>query len=106
MTPVIVPDEAIPTPDTSDPSTNAVPDMPPKPRGRGRPPKDPTAGPRAVTDVRGAAAEVQKLQDFKRAIGPSLGPEGTVLANEKRRRGFLDDEDFEDVVESDVTEDE
>ena len=52
-------------------------------------------------DEREAAAELKKLEDFKRIVGPLFGPEGTILANAKRRRGFLHDEDFEDVVEED-----
>jgi hypothetical protein len=52
-------------------------------------------------DEREAAAELKKLEDFKGIVGHLFGPEGTILANAKRRRGFLHDEDFEDVVEED-----
>jgi hypothetical protein len=49
-------------------------------------------------DERAAVAELRKLEDFKHIVGAIFGPEGTVLANAKRRRGFLHDEDFEDIV--------
>jgi hypothetical protein len=52
-------------------------------------------------DEREALAELGKLEDFKRIVGAVFGPEGTILANAKRRRGFLHDEDFEDIVEDD-----
>jgi hypothetical protein len=52
-------------------------------------------------DEREAAAELKKLEDFKQIVGSLFGPEGTILANAKRRRGFLYDEDFEDIVEED-----
>lgn len=48
---------------------------------------------------REAAAELKKLEDQKRHEGVTMGLEGSRLANAKRRRGFLDDEDFEDVIE-------
>ncbi|KAM3424588.1 hypothetical protein BST61_g6580 [Cercospora zeina] len=48
---------------------------------------------------RDAAAELKKLEDQKRREGVTMGLEGTRLVNEKRRRGFLDDEDFEDIIE-------
>lgn len=62
--------------------------------GLGRPP----AG--SSKDERVARAELQKLKDRKKAVGPSLEKTGVRLANDKRRMGFLDDENFEDVVES------
>lgn len=62
-------------------------------RGPGKPPTH------MSKDERLAAAELKKLEDQKRYEGPSMGLEGSRLVNEKRRRGFLDDEDFEDIVE-------
>ena len=64
-------------------------------RRLGRPPKD-----GRNNDERAAAAELQKLEEAKKAVGVCMGTEGTRLANAKRRLGFLDDEDFDDVVES------
>ncbi|CAK1358062.1 unnamed protein product [Cercospora beticola] len=48
---------------------------------------------------REAATELKKLEDQKRREGVTMGLEGSRLVNAKRRRGFLDDEDFEDVIE-------
>lgn len=48
---------------------------------------------------REAAAELKKLKDQKRHEGVTMGLEGSRLVNAKRRRGFLDDEDFEDFIE-------
>lgn len=48
---------------------------------------------------RAAAAELKKLANQKRHEGPTMGVEGSRLVNEKRRRGFLDDEDFEEILE-------
>lgn len=62
--------------------------------GVGRPP----AG--SNKDGRVARAELQKLKERKKAVGPSLEKTGVRLANDKRRIGFLDDENFEDIVES------
>lgn len=43
-------------------------------------------------------AELRELEDDQRIVGPTLGRMGCVFANEARREGFLDDEDFEDEV--------
>lgn len=51
-------------------------------------------------DERNAQQELQELKERKKAVGPSLEKTGVRLANEKRRMGFLDDENFEDIVES------
>lgn len=51
-------------------------------------------------DERNAQRELQELKERKKAVGPSLEKTGVRLANEKRRMGFLDDENFEDIVES------
>ncbi|KAK4544946.1 hypothetical protein LTR36_003851 [Oleoguttula mirabilis] len=51
-------------------------------------------------DERKAAADLEKLEAHKRAVGPSMDKTGVRMANKKRRLGFLDDEDFEDEVES------
>jgi hypothetical protein len=60
------------------------------PAGPGRP-----AGPERI-----AREELQKLKERKKAVGPTLEKTGVRLANQKRRMGFLDDENFEEVVES------
>ena len=60
----------------------------------GRPP----AG--SSKDERTAQQELQNLKERKKAVGPSFEKTGVRLANEKRRMGFLDDENFEDIVES------
>jgi hypothetical protein len=60
----------------------------------GRPP----AG--ATKDERKARQELQELKERKKAVVPTLEKTGVRLANEKRRMGFLDDENFEDIVES------
>lgn len=36
----------------------------------------------------------------KREIGPGVDRGGATLANPKRRMGFVDDEDFEEIVEN------
>ena len=71
-----------------------------------RDPSDVQKGPQAKKFFSGpstkpteaANKELNKLRDQKIAEGPTMGREGSRLANEKRRRGFLDDEDFEDVI--------
>lgn len=62
------------------------------PAGPGRPP---AGGPERI-----ACEELQKLKERKKAVGPTLEKTGVRLANQKRRMGFLDDENFEEVVES------
>jgi hypothetical protein len=64
------------------------------PTGPGRPP----AG--SGKDERTAREELQKLKERKKTVGPTLEKTGVRLANQKRRIGFLDDENFEEVVES------
>lgn len=51
-------------------------------------------------DERNAQQELQELKERKKAVGPTLEKTGVRLANAKRRMGFLDDENFEDIVES------
>lgn len=51
-------------------------------------------------DERKAAADLEKLEEHKRAVGPTMEKGGSTLATVKRRAGFLDDEDFEDACES------
>lgn len=46
-----------------------------------------------------AGRELRRLRGIKEVEGGLLGRESSRLANEKRRRGFLDGEDFWDVVE-------
>ena len=60
----------------------------------GRPP----AG--SQKDERKAQQELQQLKERKKAVAPSMEKTGVRLANDKRRMGFLDDENFEDIVES------
>lgn len=56
-------------------------------------------------DERDAEEELKKLEDRQRAVGIVMGRTGSRLANEKRRAGFLDDEDYEDEIsEEDVPE--
>ena len=48
-----------------------------------------------------AAVEIQKsMERKKREIGPGIDRGGATLANPKRRMGFVDDEDFEEIVEN------
>ena len=59
-------------------------------RGPGRPKKS----------ERDTAIEVQKaIEKKKRDIGPGIDRGGATLANPKRRTGFIDDEDFEKLVD-------
>jgi hypothetical protein len=64
------------------------------PAGPGRPPAS------SDKNERTAREELQKLKERKKAVGPTLEKTGVRLANQKRRMGFLDDENFEEVVES------
>ncbi|OQO00245.1 hypothetical protein B0A48_14032 [Cryoendolithus antarcticus] len=41
---------------------------------------------------------VRRLEARKRIVGPTMGQLGCKFVNQKRRLGFLDDEDFEDEV--------
>ena len=72
-------------------------------RGPGRPRKNQEAFGSQSTSLdkneQAAAEELKKLENQKRHEGPTMGLEGSRLVNEKRRRGFLDDEDFEDFIE-------
>ena len=61
----------------------------------GRPPKDPAGFSKAERDL---GAPLRKLEEHKRAVGAVMGRMGCVLADEGRREGFLDGEDFEDEV--------
>lgn len=91
--------------DMEDASPIATTSMAPtvRKRGPGQPRKNPEAfGLQSMSldkNAREAAAELKKLEDQKRHEGPTMGLEGSRLANDKRRRGFLDDEDFEDFIE-------
>ncbi|EKG19423.1 Zinc finger C2H2-type protein [Macrophomina phaseolina MS6] len=69
---------------------NAVEAAVPAPRKPGRP-KEKSENQKAQEAQAG-------LEQKKRLIGPGLDRGGVRLANEKRRMGFLDDEDFEEVV--------
>lgn len=70
-------------------------DLPSRPRGR--PPKDPQYLGKSKEKCE-AIDELKKLENQKRMEGVSMGQEGCRLVNAKRRRGFLDDEDFEDFI--------
>lgn len=61
----------------------------------GRPPKDgiPKSERDALKD-----SKLDELEQHKKAVGAVLDRTGCVLASEERRKGFLDDEDFEDEV--------
>lgn len=52
-------------------------------------------------DERHASTELEAFRLHKQRIGLVMEKEGCTLANQKRRAGFLDDEDFEDEVVSD-----
>lgn len=39
------------------------------------------------------------MEQKKREVGPGIDKSGATLANTKRRTGFLDDEDFEEIVD-------
>ena len=70
------------------------PPAPVMPRlGPGRPPKDGIS--KAERDI---TAPLKKLEEHQKAVGPTMDRMGCILANEQRRAGFLDDEDFEDEV--------
>lgn len=42
---------------------------------------------------------LQQMEEKKRIVGPALTKAGSRLASEERRRNFLDDEDFFEVVD-------
>lgn len=48
----------------------------------------------------GTSQALRELTKHKLAVGVVLEKTGCELVNKKRRQGFLDDEDFEDEVES------
>lgn len=47
-----------------------------------------------------AAAELNELEDHKKRVGVVMEKTGSRFVTDKRRRGFLDDEDFEDEIQS------
>lgn len=49
-------------------------------------------------------ALLQQLEQKKRLVGPGLDRAGCTLMNDQRRRGFYDDEDFEEVIDPDEFE--
>jgi len=69
-----------------------------EPENMPAPPGRPAAGSRK--DEHKVPEELQRLKEKKKVVGPSFEKTGVRLANEKRRMGFLDDENFEDIVES------
>jgi len=64
-----------------------------RPRGSGRPPKK--------TEEQKALESQKQAENKKKTIGPGVDTGGSRLANAKRRQGFLDNEDFERVVDED-----
>ncbi|KAF2842305.1 hypothetical protein M501DRAFT_1013657 [Patellaria atrata CBS 101060] len=74
-----------PSPISAQPNTSA--------RGRGRPPLP------KKTDEEKAQEAQRSIQKKKREIGPGVDRSGATLATEKRRLGFIDDEDDTDIVE-------
>lgn len=103
VTPVIEPEPESEIQKGSDP-TQTLPMHPAKSstatKPMDRPPKD--GIPKLERD---AGAELQKLAEHKRIVGPTMDRQGCVLASEERRRTFLGDEDFEDVVEGSEVDD-
>ena len=79
--------------DTAHESSPAPPTPAPK-LGPGRPPKDGISKAKA-----GTAAPLRELEQHLKIVGPTMDRMGCVLATDGRRRGFVDDEDFEDEVE-------
>ena len=47
-----------------------------------------------------AIEEQKAVERKKRDIGPGIDRGGATLANPKRRTGFIDDEEFEEIVEN------
>jgi len=43
---------------------------------------------------------LQQMEEKKRIVGPALTKAGSILFTEERRRNFLDDEDFFEVVDT------
>ena len=64
------------------------------------------AGPSLSKDEKKAKAELGGLVKHKRVVGVLVEKGGATFANGKRRAGFLDDEDFEEEVESEGVHDE
>lgn len=62
-------------------------------RGRGRPPKIPH-------DQEARDAQTRLAAQKKRLGGPGIDRGGATLVNEKRRRGFSDDEQMEKFVDA------
>ena len=44
---------------------------------------------------------LQQLEEMKRAVGPCLTQAGARLATDERRKNFLGDEDYCDIVDED-----
>lgn len=52
-------------------------------------------------ELQKAKQELHEFKAHKLAIGLSIDRTGCILPNQKRRFGFMDDEDFEEIVEED-----
>jgi len=73
------------------PERNSPPASATSHRGRGRPPKK--------SDEEKALEIQRSAEKRKREIGPGVDRGGATLATDKRRLGFVDDEDFEEIVD-------
>lgn len=70
----------------------------------GQPPLEPPTQTRITKAEREAAAELEKLEDCKGIVGPTMDRQGCILASKERRETFLSEEDFEDVVQVEQNE--
>lgn len=60
------------------------------------------ATPRGMTNAEREARELQRIAEKrKRDMGPGIDKGGARLANDKRRQGFVDDDDTAEVVDED-----
>ena len=58
--------------------------------------------PRGMTNAEREARELQRVAEKrKRDMGPGIDKGGARLANDKRRMGFVDDDDMAEVVDAD-----
>lgn len=69
------------------------------PNGQGASQTLPSRGLKAKKDPRAAEAELKELKSSLKAVGYELGSQGSKVVNGSSILGFLDDENFYDVVE-------
>ncbi|GAB7361724.1 hypothetical protein MBLNU230_g1771t1 [Neophaeotheca triangularis] len=69
------------------------------PNGQGASQTLPSRGFKAKKDPRAAEAELKELKSSLKAVGYELGSQGSKVVNGSSILGFLDDENFYDVVE-------